>query len=81
MTLGKFNHDMHQKGLSCVDCHQVMHSELTSDLNLPSIKSCVECHSPKGGIDHRCTSCHTYHNSQPGGPFPKSPDASIKPGN
>jgi hypothetical protein len=62
MTLGKFNHDLHQKGLSCLDCHQVMTSELTSDLNLPSIKSCVECHSPQGGIDHRCTSCHTYHN-------------------
>jgi hypothetical protein len=39
-----------------------MNSELTSDLNLPSIKSCIDCHSPQGGIDHRCTSCHTYHN-------------------
>ncbi len=65
LTLGEFNHDAHQKGLSCVDCHQVMTSELTSDLNLPSVKSCVECHSPKGGIDHRCTSCHTYHNAKP----------------
>lgn len=65
MTLGKFNHDMHQKGLSCLDCHQVMTSKLTSDLNLPSIKSCVDCHSPKGGIDHRCIRCHTYHNNAP----------------
>ena len=65
MTLGKFNHDMHQKGLTCLDCHKVMNSEFTSDLNLPSIKSCVECHSPKGGIDHRCTTCHTYHNREP----------------
>ena len=62
MTLGKFNHDSHQKGLACLDCHKVLTSELTSDLNLPSIKTCVECHSPKGGIDHRCTRCHTYHN-------------------
>jgi hypothetical protein len=73
MTLGKFNHDLHQKGLSCLDCHHVMDSKLTSDLNLPSIKSCVECHSPKGGIDHRCTSCHTYHNSQPAPASPVSP--------
>ncbi len=65
LTLGKFNHDLHQKGLSCTDCHNVMKSELTSDLNLPSIKSCVECHSPKGGIDYRCTTCHSYHNSKP----------------
>ncbi len=71
MTLGKFNHDAHQKDLTCLDCHNVMTSKLTSDLNLPSIKSCVECHSPKGGIDHRCTRCHTYHNSQPSAISPK----------
>lgn len=62
MTLGRFNHDLHQKGLSCVDCHQVMTSALTSDLNLPSIKSCVTCHSPAGGIDNRCVRCHDYHH-------------------
>ena len=65
MTLGKFDHSLHQKGLTCLDCHDVTKSELTSDLNLPSIKSCIDCHSPQGGIDHRCTSCHTYHNSSP----------------
>jgi len=79
MTLGKFNHDMHQKGLSCLDCHHVMTSELTSDLNLPSIKSCVDCHSPKGGIDHRCIRCHTYHNSQPASLSPMSPAAPAAP--
>jgi hypothetical protein len=79
MGLGKFNHDLHQKGLTCLDCHKVMTSELTSDLNLPSIKSCVECHSPKGGIDHRCTRCHTYHNSRPGALFPKISNASGAP--
>lgn len=73
MTLGKFNHDLHQKGLSCLDCHNVMESKLTSDLNLPSIKSCVECHSPQGGIDYRCTSCHTYHNNQPTPTFSVTP--------
>ena len=77
MVLGKFNHELHQKGLTCVDCHKVMTSELTSDLNLPSIKSCVECHSPKGGIDDRCIVCHSYHNSQPGSLSPKASGASI----
>lgn len=79
MVLGKFNHDMHQKGLTCLDCHKVMTSELTSDLNLPSIKTCVVCHSPKGGIDDRCIRCHTYHNRQPDSPSAKSPGASIAP--
>ena len=73
MTLGKFDHSLHEKGLTCLDCHDVMKSELTSDLNLPSIKSCVDCHSPQGGIDHSCTSCHTYHNSS--NPFTPLGDA------
>lgn len=76
MTLGKFNHDMHRKGLACLDCHKVLESTLTSDLNLPSIKSCVECHSPAGGIDNRCVRCHTYHNSQLG-PAPGTRGPSI----
>lgn len=75
MNVGKFNHSMHQKGMSCVDCHDVMRSELTSDVNLPSIKSCVDCHSPKGGVDHRCVRCHTYHNSRSGSLFDLLPDA------
>lgn len=64
MTLGSFNHDLHRKDLKCTDCHSVTTSEKTSDLNLPSIKQCVDCHSPKGGIDHRCIGCHTYHHSK-----------------
>lgn len=78
MTLGKFDHSLHEKGLTCLDCHDVMKSELTSDLNLPSIKSCIDCHSPKGGIDHSCTSCHTYHNSNPFTPLGESPAAPAK---
>ena len=65
MTLGKFNHDMHVKGFDCRSCHNVEKSELTSDVNLPSIKSCVDCHGTKGAIDHRCIRCHSYHNNQP----------------
>jgi hypothetical protein len=72
MQVGKFNHSMHEKGMSCTDCHNVMHSELTSDVNLPSIKSCVDCHSPKGGIDHRCVRCHSYHNTPPASLFDKA---------
>ena len=49
-----------------------------NDLNLPGIKSCVECHSPQGGIDHRCTSCHTYHNSNPFTPLGETPAEPAK---
>lgn len=77
MTIGKFNHELHRKGLSCLDCHNVMDSKLTADLNLPSIKSCTSCHSPQGGIDHHCTSCHSYHNS--GSPFKPLGGATAEP--
>lgn len=73
MTLGKFDHSLHQKGLSCIDCHKVMDSERTSDLNLPSIKSCIDCHSPKGGIRHDCTTCHSYHKSSAFEPLTPAP--------
>lgn len=66
MTLGSFNHDLHRKDLKCTDCHNVTTSEKTSDLNLPSIKKCIDCHSPQGGVDHDCTSCHTYHHTNGG---------------
>lgn len=79
MTLGEFDHSLHQKGLTCLDCHNVMKSELTSDLNLPGIKSCTECHSPQGGIDHSCTTCHTYHNTlSPFTPLSKTPAEPAK---
>ena len=64
MTLGSFNHELHSKGFNCTDCHNVGVSEKTTDLNLPSIKQCVDCHSPTGGIDHRCIRCHTYHHAK-----------------
>ena len=42
--------------------------------DLPSIESCRVCHSDKqpwsrsgkGGVSHRCTDCHTYHNAEHG---------------
>lgn len=63
MTMGRFDHAVHQKGLTCVDCHQVEKSTKTSDLHLPSIKSCIDCHSPRGGIRHDCMTCHSYHHA------------------
>ena len=80
MKVGRFDHSAHQKGMSCVDCHDVMNSELTSDVNLPSIKSCVDCHSQKGGIDHRCVTCHNYHNHRSGSLFDPAPDPATDAG-
>ena len=62
-----FNHTKHAH-MACVACHDTAtKSKLTSDILMPTQKSCVECHSPKGGVAHTCTECHKYHNSPPSG--------------
>jgi hypothetical protein len=31
---------------------------------LPTKQSCVECHSPKGGVASNCSTCHTFHSAK-----------------
>lgn len=57
---GEFDHGKHFK-VGCMKCHQVEQSRETSDVLLPTKQSCVECHSPQGGVANSCATCHTYH--------------------
>lgn len=54
--------DLNPYDQQCVACHEVLDSSDTSNVNHPSIASCTDCHSEKGGIDHRCITCHSFHN-------------------
>lgn len=65
-THSQFNHARH-RSVECRKCHNVFESERTADINLPGIKSCIECHSPKGGVAHACSTCHVYHRERPAG--------------
>ena len=50
-----------QKG--CVACHAGAEtSEKTSDVLLPRINSCRECHFEPGGARALCVRCHVYHD-------------------
>lgn len=60
---GQFDHSKHFK-IACAQCHDAVHSQLTSDVILPSKTTCVECHSPKGGVASSCSTCHTYHSAR-----------------
>lgn len=64
MLHSRFDHSKHT-AMQCVKCHDTLHSERTADVNLPTQKSCLECHSPKGGVSDSCTACHGYHNTPP----------------
>jgi predicted CXXCH cytochrome family protein len=48
--------------VACTQCHAAEQSTRTADIILPSQKTCVECHSPKGGVRDACSTCHNYHN-------------------
>ena len=60
---GTFNHAKHQQQ-TCAECHSSIHaSTLTSDINIPTQKSCTQCHNSKpGGVKNDCLDCHHYHN-------------------
>ncbi len=64
LTLASFNHAAHS-ATACTECHAAAASDRTSDVLLPSQKTCARCHSEKGGARDSCTVCHTYHNEQP----------------
>jgi hypothetical protein len=67
----RFDHSPHQ-ALSCRECHAGAYSTSTvaSDVLLPGIATCLNCHSPRadvakarqGGAGYACTECHRYHN-------------------
>ena len=60
---GQFDHSKHFK-IACAQCHDAIHSHETADVILPSKATCVECHSPKGGVASSCSTCHSYHTPQ-----------------
>jgi len=63
-----FNHRAHQN-LDCTSCHEdAKTSELTSDVMLPGIKTCLECHHDTGKdarLESNCGMCHVYHEASP----------------
>lgn len=49
---------------ACLSCHAAKKSEDSSDLMIPGITKCTECHGDKAAAERvtvRCVSCHEYH--------------------
>jgi hypothetical protein len=63
-----FGHGAHEE-ISCENCHVgVRNSTKTSDVLLPKIEGCRDCHveHPEiGRITSNCILCHSYHDSTP----------------
>ena len=65
MDHGWFDHRAHQQS-QCSECHAASGSNLSSDLLLPGIKTCRNCHAGEGSGEARkvaspCAQCHSYH--------------------
>ncbi len=56
-----FDHGAHRP-VACAECHQAAKSTETTDVLLPSVKVCRECHHERGGARARCVECHLYHD-------------------
>lgn len=49
---------------SCLSCHAAKKSQDSSDLMIPGITKCTECHGDKAAAERvtlQCVSCHEYH--------------------
>ncbi len=59
----RFDHQAHQM-LACASCHAAaLTSRETSDVLLPGIATCQQCHHPGDeAAEARCFECHTYHD-------------------
>lgn len=61
----EFDHQAH-RAMSCVDCHsKAAESHDTTDVLLPSIATCQQCHRESANRDtaeSRCFECHLYHD-------------------
>jgi NAD-dependent SIR2 family protein deacetylase len=63
-----FNHGSH-RNVGCTDCHDkneqgvsVADSRSASDILLPTLQKCQECHTGAGGARNTCVECHRYHS-------------------
>ena len=62
----QFQHGAH-KELTCDSCHAAPTSERTSDVLLPKIALCRECHAQEhvpGKVESDCVLCHSYHDEK-----------------
>jgi predicted CXXCH cytochrome family protein len=52
--------------MACGDCHAAEKSASASDLMIPGIANCRQCHAGEGGgskVANTCIDCHGYHQS------------------
>lgn len=66
MPQARFNHKSHAQS-QCADCHDVARSMESSDVAIPEIETCRECHGGSKPVEKKVTSscmlCHGFHDA------------------
>ncbi|MFQ5953620.1 MAG: FHA domain-containing protein [Kiloniellales bacterium] len=60
---GRFDHGRHET-MDCVECHRAPDSQTASDVLLPGIENCQQCHGGERAADRvpsTCITCHEFH--------------------
>ncbi len=64
MPQARFNHKAHDKQ-ACTDCHDAVNSKKASDVLMPGIEGCKDCHVGKQPVKNKiasdCGYCHGFH--------------------
>ena len=61
-----FTHAKHKSEMTCESCHPATASKAATDLLMPGIENCRQCHGGEndaGKVPSTCISCHGYHES------------------
>jgi hypothetical protein len=56
----RFDHRSHAT-VGCGRCHAAATSEKSSDVLLPKMETCAQCHNTQVGVRNDCVGCHQYH--------------------
>jgi len=67
MPQARFDHHTHAQA-ACVDCHDVRRSKRSTDVVMPTIQTCRQCHGGSRGSEGKVTSscllCHDFHDAR-----------------
>lgn len=72
MPKSRFVHSAHMAGVECVTCHKAEASHAASDVLMPAVAQCRDCHDKarwQGGIASDCLTCHVYHSDEDAPPM------------
>ncbi|MDP2826404.1 MAG: hypothetical protein Q8O52_27420, partial [Sulfuritalea sp.] len=66
LPAARFTHDKHRTS-KCAECHDLSRSRVSSDVAIPDVKKCRQCHSGERPGDNKvaspCAACHRFHQA------------------